>query len=122
MSNWLRLVGKYTPEIPVGLLTISILVSFHRGDASVTNPDWWAYHKIWVWHLSMAGAAATILAWFAGKPRGHALLWHRSNFQMSLQYIFVHRALDGDCRRRRTACPERRVDAARRNPLALGWP
>ena len=32
-----------------GLLTVSILIQFFiAGMSSITNPEWWDYHKTWV--------------------------------------------------------------------------
>src|SRR5882672_11098054 len=99
MSNWLvssanaRALLKFLS----GLLAIAILGQFFiAGMASVTNPDWWAYHKIWVGIFQWLVLPLPILAWFCGKPRGpRVALASLPIFQMALQYFFVHRALDG---------------------------
>jgi Family of unknown function (DUF6220) len=80
-----------------GLLTISILIQFFiAGMSSITNPDWWDYHKDWVGIFQWLVLPLPILAWFSGKPRaGRVVLASLPIVQIALQYVFVHRALDG---------------------------
>lgn len=80
-----------------GLLALAILGQFFiAGMASVTNPDWWTYHKIWVGIFQWLVLPLPILAWFCGKPRGaRVVMASLPIVQIALQYIFVHRALDG---------------------------
>jgi Family of unknown function (DUF6220) len=80
-----------------GLLTISILIQFFiAGMSSLTNPEWWAYHKIWVSIFQWLVLPLPIFAWFCGKPRsGRVLFASLPILQIALQYVLVHRALDG---------------------------
>jgi hypothetical protein len=88
-----------------GLLTISILVQFFiAGMSSVTSPDWWTYHKMWVGIFQWLVLPLPILAWFCGEPRGPRIaMASLPTIQIALQYFLAHRALDGrlpiaDCR------------------------
>ena len=80
-----------------GLLTISILIQFFiAGMSSITDPDWWTYHKIWVSIFQWLVLPLPIFAWFGGKPRsGRVLFASLPILQIALQYVLVHRALDG---------------------------
>jgi hypothetical protein len=80
-----------------GLLTISLLVQFFiAGMSSITNPDWWTYHKIWVDIFQWLVLPLPIFAWLCGKPRGGRVLFASLPIlQIALQYVLVHRALDG---------------------------
>jgi Family of unknown function (DUF6220) len=80
-----------------GLLTLSILVQFFiAGMSSITNPHWWEYHKIWVGIFQWLVLPLPIFAWLCGKPRsGRLLLASLPVLQIALQYILVHRGLDG---------------------------
>jgi hypothetical protein len=80
-----------------GLLTISILIQFFiAGMSSIINPDWWAYHKIWIGIFQWIVLPLPIFAWFGGKPRrGRVLSASLPILQIALQYVLVHRALDG---------------------------
>jgi hypothetical protein len=54
-----------------GLVSIAILVQFFiAGISSITNPDWWEYHKTWVNIFQWLVLPLPILAWFCGTPRG----------------------------------------------------
>ncbi len=80
-----------------GLLTISILVQFFiAGMSSVTNPDWWAYHLAWVNIFQWLVLPLPIVAWLGDKPRKlRVIVATLPIAQIALQYVLVHRALDG---------------------------
>jgi Family of unknown function (DUF6220) len=80
-----------------GLLTVSILIQFFiAGMSSITQPEWWEYHKIWVSIFQWLVLPLPILAWFCGKPHsGRTLFASLPILQIALQYFLVHRALDG---------------------------
>ena len=59
-----------------GLLIISILIQFFiAGMASITDPDWWTYHKVWVGIFQWLVLPLPIFAWFGGKPRSGRVLF-----------------------------------------------
>ena len=95
-SRDLRAWARVLLKLPSGLLTISLLIQFFiAGMSSVTNPDWWAYHKVWVgifqWLVPLP-----VFAWLCGKPRGRrVVVASLPILQIALQYALVHRALDG---------------------------
>jgi Family of unknown function (DUF6220) len=80
-----------------GLLTVSILIQFFiAGMSSLTAPDWWAYHKDWVSFFQWLVLPLPLLAWFCEPPRlGRVVLASLPMLQIALQYVLVHRALDG---------------------------
>jgi hypothetical protein len=80
-----------------GLLTLSILIQFFiAGMSSITNPDWWNYHRIWVSIFQWLVLPLPMLAWFCGRARSvRTLLASLPILQIALQYVLVHRALDG---------------------------
>jgi len=80
-----------------GLLTVSILIQFFiAGMSSLTAPDLWNYHKIWVNFFQWLVLPLPVFAWFCGKPRsGRVLLASLPILQIALQYVLAHRALDG---------------------------
>ena len=80
-----------------GLLTVSILIQFFiAGMSSITNPEWWEYHRIWVGIFQWLVLPLPILAWLCGKPRaGRTVLASLPILQIALQYVLAHRALDG---------------------------
>ena len=80
-----------------GLLTASILIQFFiAGMASITNAEWWDYHKVWVSIFQWLVLPLPLVAWFCGKPRaGRTVLASLPVLQIALQYFLVHRALDG---------------------------
>jgi hypothetical protein len=80
-----------------GLLSIALLVQFFiAGMSSITNPDWWVYHKTWVDIFQWLVLPLPVLAWFCGKPRGGRTLFASLPIlQIALQYVLAHRALDG---------------------------
>jgi Family of unknown function (DUF6220) len=84
-------------KFPSGLLTISLLIQFFiAGMSSVTNPDWWAYHKVWVGIFQWLVLPLPVFAWLCGKPRGRrVVVASLPILQIALQYVLVHRALDG---------------------------
>jgi len=84
-------------KLPSGLLTISLLIQFFiAGMSSVTNPDWWAYHKLWVGIFQWLVLPLPVFAWLCGKPRGRrVVVASLPILQIALQYVLVHRALDG---------------------------
>lgn len=79
------------------LLTISILIQFFiAGMSAMTNPDWWVYHSAWVTIFQWLVVPLPIIAWFGGAPRGlRTTLATLPLIQIALQYVLVHRALDG---------------------------
>jgi uncharacterized protein DUF6220 len=93
LRGWARVLLK----LPSGLLTISLLVQFFiAGMSSVTNPDWWAYHKVWVAIFQWLVLPLPVFAWLCGKPRGRrVVVASLPILQIALQYVLVHRALDG---------------------------
>jgi hypothetical protein len=90
IANWLL-------KILSGLLTAAILIQFFiAGMSSLTAPDWWDYHKIWISFFQWLVLPLPLLAWFCGKPRiGRLSLASLLIAQIALQYVLVHRALDG---------------------------
>ena len=80
-----------------GLLSVAILIQFFiAGMSSITNPDWWEYHKTWVGIFQWLVLPLPVLAWFGGKPRaGRTLFASLPLLQIALQYVLAHRALDG---------------------------
>ncbi len=107
-----------------GLLTVSILIQFFiAGMSSLTAPDWWNYHKIWVNFFQWLVLPLPVFAWFCGKPRsGRVLLASLPILQIALQYVLAHRALDG---RLPTGIGLHAVNAALMSVVAtlltLGW-
>ena len=93
LRAWARVLLKFLS----GLLTISLLIQFFiAGMSSVTNPDWWAYHKVWVGIFQWLVLPLPVFAWLCGKPRGRrVVVASLPILQIALQYILVHRALDG---------------------------
>ena len=79
------------------LLTVSILIQFYiAGMSSITNPDWWDYHRIWVSIFQWLVLPLPVVAWLCGKPRaGRMVLASLPILQIALQYVLAHRALDG---------------------------
>lgn len=62
----------------------------------MTNPEWWAYHKIWVEIFQWLVLPLPALAWLCGEPRrGRIIAASLPILQIALQYALVHRALDG---------------------------
>lgn len=84
-------------KILSALLTVSILIQFFiAGMAAMTNPEWWMYHTIWVGIFQWLVVPLPVLAWFCGRPRRmRVILASIPALQIALQYILVHRALDG---------------------------
>jgi mercuric ion transport protein len=79
------------------LLTVCLLVQFFiAGMAAMTNPDWWAYHQLWVAIFQWLVLPLPFLAFLAGqsrfKPAAFASI---PIIQIGLQYILAHRALEG---------------------------
>ena len=95
--RYVSTIAKLLLKILSGLLTVSLLLQFFiAGMSSLTAPDWWNYHKIWVGLFQWLVLPLPILARLCGKPRGaRVLLASLPIFQIALQYFFVHRALDG---------------------------
>ena len=93
LRAWARVLLKFLS----GLLTISLLIQFFiAGMSSVTNPDWWAYHKVWVGIFQWLVLPLPVFAWLCGKPRGRrVVVASLLILQIALQYALVHRALDG---------------------------
>lgn len=79
------------------LLTLSILVQFFiAGMSAMTNPEWWSYHSAWVDIFQWLVVPLPVLAWMGGPPRRLRLtLATLPLVQIALQYVLVHRALDG---------------------------
>jgi len=62
----------------------------------MTNPDWWAYHKVWVGMFQWLVLPLPVFAWLCGKPRGRrVVVTSLPILQIALQYVLVHRALEG---------------------------
>jgi len=93
LPAWARVLLKLLSR----LLTISLLIQFFiAGMSSVTNPDWWAYHKVWVGIFQWLVLPLPVFAWLCGKPRGRrVVVASLPILQIALQYALVHRALDG---------------------------
>jgi hypothetical protein len=93
LRAWARVVLKLLS----GLLTISLLAQFFiAGMSSMTDPDWWAYHRIWVEIFQWLVLPLPIFAWLCGEPRRPRLIVASLPIlQIALQYVLVHRALDG---------------------------
>jgi hypothetical protein len=79
------------------LLLVSLFGQFFiAGMSSMTNPDWWAYHKGWVGVFQWLVLPLPVLAWFSGRPRlARTAFASMPIAQMTLQYVFVDRALEG---------------------------
>lgn len=79
------------------LLLVSLFAQFFiAGMSSMTNPDWWVYHKSWVGVFQWLVLPLPVLAWFAGGPRlARTAFASLPIAQLALQYVFVHRALEG---------------------------
>lgn len=79
------------------LLTISILIQFFiAGMSAMTNPGWWVYHSAWVNIFQWLVVPLPVVAWFGGAPRRlRTTLAALPLVQIALQYVLVHRALDG---------------------------
>jgi hypothetical protein len=90
---WPRALLKFLS----GLLTISLLIQFFiAGMSSLTNPDWWLYHKVWVGIFQWLVVPLPLLAWLCGRPRmRRAIAASLPMLQIALQYVLVHRALAG---------------------------
>jgi Family of unknown function (DUF6220) len=90
-------LARLALKILSGLLSAAILLQFFiAGMSSITNPDWWEYHKSWVGIFQWLVVPLPILAWFGGKPRtGRTLFASLPILQIGLQYFLAHRALDG---------------------------
>ena len=107
-----------------GLLSVAILVQFFiAGTSSITNPEWWNYHRIWASIFQWLVLPLPILAWFCGKPRARRTLFASLPIlQIALQYVLAHRALEG---RLPTGIGLHAVNAALMlmvaTLLALGW-
>ncbi len=121
LQAWARVLLKLLS----GLLTISLLIQFFvAGMSSVTNPDWWAYHKLWVAIFQWLVLLLPVFAWLCGKPRGRRVVAASLPIlQIALQYVLVHRALEG---RLPIGVGLHAVNAALillvAIALALGWP
>ena len=90
-------LAGWSLRVVSALLCISLLVQFFiAGMSTMTDPQWWAYHKAWVGIFQWLVLPLPVLAWLCGRPRllrvGLASL---PALQIELQYVFVHRALDG---------------------------
>jgi hypothetical protein len=96
-SGKLRAWAHVLLKLLSGLLTISLLVQFFvAGMSSMTNPDWWAYHKVWVGMFQWLVLPLPVFAWLCGKPRGRrVVVTSLPILQIALQYVLVHRALEG---------------------------
>jgi hypothetical protein len=93
----LRAWARALLKLLSGLLTISLFIQFFiAGMSSVTNPDWWAYHKIWVEIFQWLVLPLPLFAWLCGEPRRRrVIVASLPILQIALQYVLVHRALDG---------------------------
>jgi hypothetical protein len=117
-------LARLTLRFLSGLLSVAILIQFFiAGTSSITNPEWWDYHKFWVGIFQWLVLPLPILAWFCGKPRARRTLFASLPIlQMALQYVLAHRALDG---RLPTGIGLHAVNAALMlivaTLLALGW-
>jgi Family of unknown function (DUF6220) len=90
-------LARVTLRLLSGLLSVAILIQFFiAGMSSITNPDWWEYHKAWVGIFQWLVLPLPVLAWLCGKPRaGRTLFASLPILQIALQYFLAHRALDG---------------------------
>jgi hypothetical protein len=108
-----------------GVLSVAMLVQFFvAGMSSVTNPDWWEYHRTWVGVFQWLVLPLPLLAWFCGEPRaGRTVFASLPMLQIALQYVLAHRGLDG---RWPIGIGLHAVNAALMlivaTLLALGWP
>src|SRR5882724_7635118 len=63
-SRNLRAWARVLLKLPSGLLTVSLLIQFFiAGMSPVTNPDWWAYHKVWVGTFQWLVLPLPVFAW-----------------------------------------------------------
>jgi hypothetical protein len=92
-----ELLSRAGLRVLSGLLTISLLVQFFMaGMAAMTNPEWWSYHSAWVAIFQWLVVPLPVLAWFGGPPRyWRVTLAFMPPIQIALQYVLVHRALEG---------------------------
>jgi len=79
------------------LLILSLLAQFFiAGMSAMTNPEWWSYHRSWVAIFQWLVVPMPFVAWFAGSPRKlRMILATLPLIQIAMQYVLVHRALDG---------------------------
>jgi len=93
LSDWARVLLRGFS----GLLVAAILLQFFiAGMSSLTNPDWWDYHKTWVWIFQWLVLPLPIFALFCEQPRaGRVFFSLLPTVQIGLQYVLVHRALEG---------------------------
>jgi len=79
------------------LLAVALLAQFFiAGMASLTNPEWWAYHLTWVGFFQWLVVPLPVLAWLIGPPRPLRVTLACFPFvQMGLQYVLAHRGMDG---------------------------
>jgi hypothetical protein len=96
-SRHLRARARLLLKLLSGLLTVSLLIQFFiAGMSSVTNADWWAYHKVWVGTFQWLVLPLPVFAWLSGQPLGRrVVVASLPILQIALQYVLVHRALEG---------------------------
>jgi hypothetical protein len=89
--------GRIALKSLSALLTFSILAQFFiAGMSAMTNPQWWTYHSAWVAIFQWLVVPLPIFAWLEGPPRRSRTAFAALPLvQIALQYVLVHRALDG---------------------------
>lgn len=91
-----RIFQRLLKILSAALVLAMLAQFFIAGMAAVTAPEWWDYHKAWVAVFQWLVVPLPILAWFSGPPRtARVVLAGVPVFQIALQYIFAHRALEG---------------------------
>lgn len=78
------------------LLVIALFVQFFTaGMAAMTNPEWWSYHQAWVAVFQWLVVPLPIVAWLGALGWRSIGLAAMPIIQIALQYVLVHRALEG---------------------------
>jgi hypothetical protein len=98
MSEWsLPFVARFLLRSLSTLLTICLLGQFFiAGVATMTAPQWWAYHSAWVTIFQWLVIPLPILAWCGGAARVRRTLFACIPLlQIALQYVLAHRAIEG---------------------------
>jgi len=88
---------RFALRILSALLFLAILIQFFiAGMAATTKPDWWTYHSAWIGIFQWLVVPLPILAFLSARPH----YWRTAfatvpMFQVALQYVLAHRALEG---------------------------
>jgi hypothetical protein len=96
-SRHLRAWARFLPKLPSELLTISTSYSiFYCGNVVPDEPGLVGLSQGLGGNLPVAGLPMPVLAWLSGKPlRRRVVVASLPILQIALQYVLVHRALEG---------------------------